>query len=409
MGRTGVRTAWTGIAAAAVVLSGSGDARACGGCFAPMETEQVVTDHRMVLALHAYETILWDQIRYSGRPQDFSWVLPVQGDVTVELASGSFFDTLAAATAPSVTAPASTCPTSGGGGFLGSPASFASDRANGGVEVLHTAIVGPYETVTLRSSDANALTTWLRGNGYAIPGPTVPVIQFYTDQHMDFVALRLRPGEGVQAMQPIRVRYSSPTTTLPLRMVSAGVADKVGVSLYIFAEGRTEAANFPNATVDRASVVWDFATNTSNYASRFAAAIAPSSGRAWVTESAQQSGAYEYNFYSTDTRDDWRLALGSLQRPWVTFLRSDLPLAALDRDLQIQAAVATDALYPNFVATQAVHRPPCSTSDGFYSGTDSGRTGGLSCVAVPRSAGGARWALVLAAAAIAAVRRRRGR
>src|SRR4051812_29809011 len=84
-------------------------AEACGGCFAPPETQQVVTDHRMVMAVHSNESILWDQIRYTGRPEDFSWVLPVAGTVRIELASGEFFDRLDSATVARVQPPPNFC------------------------------------------------------------------------------------------------------------------------------------------------------------------------------------------------------------------------------------------------------------------------------------------------------------
>lgn len=405
------RSSWTRalflVAAVSVPTLSSGVADACGGCFAPSETNQVVTDHLMVMALHASESILWDQIRYSGRPQDFSWVLPVQGDARLELANGTFFDTLSQVTAPTVTAPSQVCPTAGRGGLFAASDSAASNEA-GGVQVLSTAIVGPYQTVTLRSSDADALSTWLRANNYAIPASIEPVIRHYTDLRMDFIALRLRPGEGVQAMQPVRVRFSTPSPVLPLRMVSAGIADKVGISLFVFSEGRTEAMNFPNALVDRARVSWDYSTSASNYPAMFRAAIAPSGGRAWVTESAQRADSYSNNFrYNPEAYGDWGLAVAGLSQPWVTRLRADLPAATLDRDLQLQASSSSAELAPSFQAGVLLNRPPCATDDGFYSGTDSSFRG-LSCSASP-GVGSPRGLAGLLALGLAAVvvRRRR--
>jgi len=409
-------TPWTRslllVAALGLPTLSSNVADACGGCFAPSETNQVVTDHLMVMALHASESILWDQIRYSGRPQDFSWVLPVQGDATVELASGTFFDTLTQLTAPTVTAPALVCPGAGRGGlFASDSATVGSLESSGNVQILSTAIVGPYQTVTLRSSDADALSTWLRANSYAIPASIEPVIRHYTDLRMDFIALRLRPGEGIQAMQPVRVRFSTPSPVLPLRMVAAGIADKVGVSLFVFSEGRSEAMNFPNALVDRARVSWDYNTNTSNYAAMFRAAIAPSGGRAWVTEAALSAGSIGGTF----TRDaeayaDWGVAVRGLSRPWITRLRADLPASALDRDLQLQAATSAVGLQPSFQAGVLVNRPPCATDDGFYSGTDATSSSrGLECSASPGARAPRGLAALFALGLAAGVVRRRRR
>ncbi len=51
-------------------LLASNDARACGGCFhVESQTEStVVTGHRMAFALSPTHTVLWDQIQYSGQP-----------------------------------------------------------------------------------------------------------------------------------------------------------------------------------------------------------------------------------------------------------------------------------------------------------------------------------------------------
>ena len=53
-------------------------AEACGGCFVPQSERTVVTDHRMALSISQQQTVLWDQIRYSGDPAEFAWVLPVR-------------------------------------------------------------------------------------------------------------------------------------------------------------------------------------------------------------------------------------------------------------------------------------------------------------------------------------------
>src|SRR5678815_4642605 len=58
------------------------------------------------------------------------------------------------------------------------------------VTVVNQQTVGPYETVVLHSDDAMALTTWLTMNGYAVPDSVRPIIDFYTQRRMDFLALK---------------------------------------------------------------------------------------------------------------------------------------------------------------------------------------------------------------------------
>src|SRR5579884_3324854 len=53
----------------ALSLVAERDAKACGGCFGPpTETDDVVTDHRMVLSVSPQQTTLYDEIKYSGTP-----------------------------------------------------------------------------------------------------------------------------------------------------------------------------------------------------------------------------------------------------------------------------------------------------------------------------------------------------
>src|SRR3970040_1473761 len=128
------------VAAATTLSARPRSARACGGCFSPPETITSVDSHRMVIALSAGKTILWDQIRYTGDPQDFVWVLPVPSDqATLGIADSAFFEDLEAGTAPQIQGPPppqpQDCPPppdNGGGGF--SDASPASPDA--GVTVV---------------------------------------------------------------------------------------------------------------------------------------------------------------------------------------------------------------------------------------------------------------------------------
>jgi hypothetical protein len=389
-------------------------ASACGGCFGPQQTVQVVTDHRMVMAIHSDESVLWDQIRYSGRPEDFSWVLPVRGDVEVMTAEAAFFDQLDALTAPVLQAPVA-CPGASRGGFGGALATSAAsppDSSNAGVMVIRTETVGPYQSVLLRSTDADALATWLRANGYVIPPALEPVIQSYNDMHMDFYAMRLRPGEGVQAMQPVRVRFATPSPVLPLRMIAAGAADKVGINLMVVGEGRWETQNFPTVRVDASALVWDWRANTSNYNDVFRAAVNGAGGRGWVVESAQPAQSYQWRLESA-AMSDWALAVRGMSRPWVTRLRTDLATRYLDHDLQL-AASASDESVPNFIAiTRTRNAPQCLNSDGFYTGTDTSASAGLNCAARPgtstRGNGGVALMAGLALAVTVARRRRNAR
>jgi hypothetical protein len=276
-------------AAGLIVVSWSErEAQACGGCFVPpTETVSVVTDHRMAFQISTQQTVLWDQIRYSGDPKEFAWVLPVRPGTVIEASTDAWFATLDALTAPQITAPAGRG--SSGAGCGSNKASFAASDggSDDGVTVISQSVVGPYETATLRSSDPNALDTWLTQNGYAIPPSIRPTIAAYVSEKFDFIALKLRPGQGVRAMRPVRVVFQGSDNSLPLRMVAAGVGAQVGITLYVIGEGRYHPQNFPDATWNEGALVWDSAQGRSNYSELTLAAMAQQNGRAWLTEYAQ--------------------------------------------------------------------------------------------------------------------------
>ncbi|HLK41491.1 MAG TPA: DUF2330 domain-containing protein [Polyangiaceae bacterium] len=284
------------------------DAKACGGCFHPPPSPQeveasVVTDHRMVFSMSPAQSVLWDQIRYSGNPKDFAWVLPVRPGARIELSHDEWIAALEASTQTVITGPTPNCPGAplGGGGGGGcafgakSSASFADGVSNaggdlvdaGGVQVISQQVIGPYDAVTVRSSQGEALGVWLQANGYDIPASVQPTIDGYASAGFDFIALKLAPSQGVQAMQPVRIVTQGADPTLPLRMVAAGVGAHVGLELFVLSEGRYHPANFPDGAIDFTQLAWDPTQDRSNYSELAAQALAAQGGTAWLTESSQ--------------------------------------------------------------------------------------------------------------------------
>jgi hypothetical protein len=294
-----------GIAVAAACALVDRPAEACGGCFHPVAPRQVtvVTGHRMAFSVSPQQTVLWDQIQYSGEPQDFAWVLPVRPGAQIQLSHDELFEALDALTDPVITGPTPNCSNGSAPAFgCGSSSSSASaefggaspsDSNNGNtVQVLSEGVVGPYEQVTLHSSNPNALTDWLQANSYDIPTSIAPVIAAYVAGGFDFIALRLAPGQGVQAMQPVRVVMPGAGLSLPLRMVAAGVGASVGITLYVISDGRYQAQNFPNGVVDGSKLVWLHAQAESNYESFAEQIMQGSGGRTWLTEFSQLTSLY---------------------------------------------------------------------------------------------------------------------
>jgi hypothetical protein len=334
----------------------------------------------MILSVSPMQTTLYDQIRYQGSPSSFAWVLPINGVATVGLSADAVFGMLDQTSQTTIIAPESNCPpppACRGFGAAGSAdAGIAPPPGDPGVVVTHQQVVGPYETVQLHSTDPNALNTWLTSHGFAVPADVAPIISAYVNEHFDFLAMKLVPGAGVQAMRPVRVTTAGASPVLPLRMVAAGTGATVGITLWVVADGRYETQNFPWFHVDDSQLVWDWTSNQSNYKTIRAQKEAAASGAIWEVESSLSEDiqnmrsqiGYATQTYPSDPNPSYPPVPASDAGPGqssdqerqddldtlfagiagnlfrLTRLRADLSHAALATDLVLQASMNQSVL-----------------------------------------------------------------
>jgi uncharacterized membrane protein YgcG len=423
----------------AAALAPAGDAAACGGMFPPPSQNTEVASHRMLFSVSSTQSTLYDQIKYSGAPNDFAWVLPIKGMVQVGVSSDLIFEVLDQITAVSVLQPQLCNCNFSSTAITGT---VTSSGSGGGVTVIAQQAVGPYDTVQLSSSDPNALTTWLTMNGYNIPASIQPTISAYVNEGFDFLALRLQPNMGVDAMVPVRVTTPGAGLSLPLRMVAAGVGSNVGITLWVLAEGRYQPTNFPSFTIPRDKVVWDFATETSNYADLEKAGFAATMNMGWLVEDtgplSEQSistGILETAMYDpTDSgyadsmgnnapanaQADLDVLFAGIAPASFTYTRlfAQLPVGALSADLQVGASQDQSIITNTIEPASYVNAPPCNCGPGGSGGAggSGGGSGGSGTGGSSKSGGGcdvggtdtpAAFTVLVSALALAAARRRR--
>lgn len=321
------------------------DAHACGGCFhqenPPGPEISVVTGHRMAFAISPAQTVLWDQVEYSGSPAEFAWVLPVKPGARLELASDAWFNALDAATSTRVLAPTLNCaPFNGGGDFFegggddfsgigccgamsdASGGAMADGSGTGGgvdgvpqppppVTVVDRATVGPYEVLTLQANVPGVLVDWLKMNGFAAEASIQPVIDQYQQEGFNFIAMKLKPNQGVQSMKPVRVVSPGASPALPLRMVAAGTGAETAVTLFVIGEGRWQPENFPNVAIPAVNLTWDYASSSSDYASRRLEFLAQNEGRSWLASYAHVGGLLSQITNSQGTATTYQTNNGS--------------------------------------------------------------------------------------------------
>jgi hypothetical protein len=371
------------------------DASACGGCLINENESTQVTGHRMILSISKDKTTLWDQIKYSGNPTSFAWVLPIKGQVEIGLSSDAMFETLEAVTQVVISSPTINCtPPSD---CFGGPSSGGVDNdqnappGEGGVTVIAQEVVGPYETVQLSSADSMALKTWLTDHNYAIPQDISGIIDSYVAEGFDFLALKLVPGQGIDSMRPVRITSQGATPILPLRMVAAGTGLLTPISLWVVGEGRYEPTNFPSFEIDPGDLVWNWDTSSSNYKDLRAKGFEATEGKAWLYEAAEPMSTYQIEYPLKDLVDftpqesgygdaqgvgadeelteDLAALYGSIDPTslWVMRLHAELPRVALGTDLEIGASQNQSTVVRFFEASTTVGTapecpvfPPCS-------------------------------------------------
>ncbi len=256
-----------------------------------------MNEHRMVFSISKTQTVLWDQIKYSGNPKDFAWVLPVHVGAKLEASHEEFMAALDAYTQPVITGPqpppskpsAFSCGSSSTGDFASAP------PGDHGVNIVSQQVVGPYEVVTLHATDSKALEAWLKSHSYVIQPEIQPTIDAYVKEQFDFIALRLLPGKGIAAMEPVRVVTQGADTTLPLRMVAAGVGQKVGVLLYVIGEGRYHTSDFHDVTIEDSQLVWNNSTASSNYSTLADALMTSGDSKGVLTEFAGHASKNDFS------------------------------------------------------------------------------------------------------------------
>lgn len=389
---------------AAAVLAGSisglgRDARACA-VLTPDESIPV-TGHKMILSLSQDQTTLWDQFTFTGAPESFAWILPTKGQVEVGVSSDAIFDAFGQVTAPQVFAP-SVCPNTclGNGGGDG----------GGNVTVIAHEAIGPYDTVQLSSSDPAALKDWLAANGFPIPAEVLPILDAYVAEGFNFLAMKLLPGAGVEAIQPVRVTMPGAAPSIPIRLLAAGTGELTEVTLWIVSDGKYVPANAPVASISEGDLVWDFATDSSNYAAVRKEKLAAENGLAYLVEASRPYSDWEiksplqYLVDSDPAKSGYGADAGAAQAgldgdmaavfgtlgdsPWITRLTADLSREALLEDLALTAAPDQSEVYGSYTPANHVNAGQCPPDPCATGGAGGGGTGGTGAGGTGSGAGG---------------------
>ena len=315
---------------------------ACGGLFC----QNVPVDQqaeRIIFAVNPDSTITaYVQINYTGSAPDFSWVVPVPSVPKVDVAEIATFDELSMLTSPVFIPPLMPeCAP------IPVPMAAVQEASGngGGVQVLASGTAGPYAYNVVTSVDPNAMIMWLRNNNYRITEEMEPLIKAYTDEEMDFLAMKLRPEEGVQDIQPIAMTYNSKQPMIPLRLTAVAANPNMNVITWIFGDGQALPTNYAHPAIQDSNIRGTFFTpDGTNYLQLVDQTVDLYSGRAFITEYAEPTSALKsqasdplvqklFSDYSYVTRVFGRISPEEMTVDPVFKLSSDVPEVSNVHDL----------------------------------------------------------------------------
>lgn len=270
--------------ATAVVLFSTRPALACGGFFCTT-TPVDQNAERIIFTQNGDGTVsAYVQIEYTGSAPDFSWILPLPEAIDVESVqvpedAMAAFRELEVATDPVFIPPElPEC-------VLRQPVvERMVAAAPAAVTVFASGEVGPYGFDVVGSEDPDALVTWLRENSYRVTEPMEPLIDLYVDEEFVFLAMKLRPDQGAQDVEPVRVTYPSERPMIPLRLTAVAANPDMAVMVWIYADQQAKATNYATMNIANDELTFFGRGQGNNYRQLIGQRADDYGGRAFITE-----------------------------------------------------------------------------------------------------------------------------
>lgn len=248
----------------------------CGFFVAKADASLFNEKSQVILARDGDFTVITMSNDYKGDLKEFAMVVPVPVVLKKEhirIANQQIFNKLDAYSAPRVAEyhDANPCPTynrykykktaSRSAAFGAATEStgkrFTKDKAEErnrtlGITIEDEYTVGEYDIVILSAKQSDGLKTWLKENGYKIPGTANEVLDPYIKNNLKFFVAKVnmenQAKQGYKTLRPIQFAYKSDKFMLPIRLGMANSTGNQDLIVYAFTRnGRVEAANYKTA------------------------------------------------------------------------------------------------------------------------------------------------------------------
>ena len=152
------------------------------------------------------------------------------------------------------------------------------------VAVFASGEVGPYGFDVVGSEDSDALVTWLRENSYRVTEAMEPLIDLYVEEGFVFLAMKLRPGQGVQDVEPVKVTYPSSGPMIPLRLTAVAANPNMAVMTWIFADRQAVPVNYARMEIANEELIFFGRGRSNNYRQLMSEKADEYGGQAFITE-----------------------------------------------------------------------------------------------------------------------------
>jgi hypothetical protein len=292
---------------AALALTHSPAARACGGMVFPGHEERVggMSDQEIFVAFTESETVLVASAGYEGvNAADFAFLLPLASNPTdVRDADPSLFIALDERSAPRVTVYLDEGEPSGdgcGAARSGGGDNFAEAGGEGGdgnVMVHQRGQTATYEYVVVGGDTGSAVADWLTDEGYPLPADYAAALEPYVSDGSFFFAAKVLPEAESGALAPIELHLpASPPEAfeIPLAIAAHSLPpdEPLRITTYLWADGMLLPEGYPAQAIDESQLV-ALSDSESNYAELERAVLASDPQGAWILDMSLITEPYE--------------------------------------------------------------------------------------------------------------------
>ncbi len=290
------------LALSVVALAAPAPALACGGMFCDVAAPVDQSAERIFFFFEADSDgdglgVLTTevQISYEGDSDGFAWVVPVPTEPELFLSNDAMFTGIANNTTPVLSLQTQ----SSGGVSFGCATSSdmnlsaqmeAGDR--GGVTVVSSEAVGPYDTVVLQAANAEVLVTWLQDEGFDVPDDMETALAPYVTAGQYFVALKLQSDKDSGDIAPIGMTYDAAAASIPIQLTAVAAVDDMPIEVFLYGPSRAVPDNYLHVTPNAAAFNWY--TGADNYREVVGDAVDEAGGLAFATDYAGPSADWTW-------------------------------------------------------------------------------------------------------------------